>query len=68
MKKLRLELTAKVVDAETGDVLASQDLTFTGASPSIHDMVTKGGGTFIYGLGVSLTNELLGMKPEPKEK
>lgn len=69
MKKLKLEIVAKVTDVTSNEQepMLEQTLVYTGFSPAIHEAIRTMGASFIHGLGVSLSTEMVGEQKGDKK-
>lgn len=67
MKQFILKLNAEIIDQENNRPVITQELAFSGHAPAIHDAISKMGSSFVYGLGVSLSKNLLDGDKEDKK-
>lgn len=68
MKSFTLEIHGTVTDHEGNVTVIKQDLIFSGSAPAIHNAIENMGKSFVHGLGVSLSRQMLGEKEEPAKK
>lgn len=68
LKSFSLKIQAQIIDHDGGAQIVNQELHFDGRAPAIHNAIENMGKSFIYGLGVSLSREMLGLIDENKNK
>ena len=68
MKSFKLKISAVLVDLEDGKEVVNQELAFEGRAPAIHHAIQNMGASYVYGLGVSLSKEMLGLLDEKNQQ
>lgn len=68
LKSFTLKIQAQVIDHDGAKEVVKQEFVFDGRAPAIHNAIEKMGASFIYGLSVSLSREMLGLLDEKKKK
>lgn len=68
LKSFKIIISAIIVDQDGGAEVVKQELDFSGRAPAIHNAIENMGKSFIYGLGVSLSREILGLMDEKKQE
>jgi CRISPR/Cas system-associated endonuclease Cas3-HD len=68
LRSFKLKISAVLVDLEDGKEVVNQELVFEGRAPAIHHAIQNMGASYVYGLGVSLSKEVLGLMDEKKEE
>lgn len=64
MKSFILKLNAEIIDQDNNKVVINQNLVFSGHAPAMHNAIENMGKSFVYGLGVSLSRDIMETQKE----